>query len=230
MTLSEATRRVLGAAVEPEFGSEAFVARFARQGELATELQAADPLLRPVTSMIIAGDRQSADRADEWVRSGADAAEVSAFVGSYARLDFLVRWRDVGRVDEGWLLDELPGLWSGSDPDDSDPRFLRLWYAARRRNRGLYVRDGRALPRGPGLTLFRGQDAGAIVGCSWTLDPKVARRFADGAATRQADRGGVVLRCDGFPRRAALAYLTGRGEQEVIVDPRDLERVLEGGA
>ena len=56
---------------------------------------------------------------------------------------------------------------------------------------------------------------------AWTIDRDIAEKFANGAATRQANRGGVIYQAT-VDRSRILGYLTGRGESEVIVDPKDV--------
>lgn len=192
--------------------------RYARQMAMAVELHEADPRLPLVSALVIAGDRLSDMRSRRWVEQGADPVTCVAFVGSYARLDFALWLLERGDIDDGWMLAELPSLWRGSDPDDTDPRFLSLWRRMYSANGGKYLRDGKPLPkRSPWLRVWRGQDTGAPFGIAWSLDRDVAARFARGAATRQTDRGGTVYDLH-VPRSVVLGYLTGRGEQEVIVD------------
>ncbi len=184
--------------------------RVRRQDALAAELLAADPSLGPITAHIVAGDRLSAEAADERLAAGDDFDHCLVLVGSYARLDWAYRAAERGAATRERLLDLLPELWRGSDPDDADPRWPPLWREAFERNGRRTVLDGYGLPRRRTLTVYRGQDRGASVGLAWSLDPSVARRFAAGAALRQSHRPGVVLAGD-VARRAVLAYLTGRG-------------------
>ena len=61
-------------------------------------------------------------------------------------------------------------------------------------------------------------------GFAWTTDPKIAQKFADGAGERIQRVNGVVV--VGYVRPSVvLAFLTERGESEVIVDPRLVENV-----
>lgn len=191
-----------------------------RRQEIVTEILRRDPSLGFITALIMAGDRLSAERATELVESGAMKAAVAvSFVGSYARLDFAVRMQTAGKITSAWLLKNLPELWRASDPDDTDPRFLKLWKDARHRN-GTTVRDDakRDLPRGPLVTIYRGQDRGATLGISWATDRAIAVKYARGMALRQGHRDGEVL-TGKVQRRYALAFLTKRNESEVIVDP-----------
>ena len=198
---------------------EALAEMFQRRQGIADKLVEDDPNLSPITAIIIAGDMESADKAYSLMESkGVTYQRASVLVGSYARLDFAMRAYENGYVDLDTLLDDLPELWRGSDPDDTDPRFLDLWKRAWIRNKRHYIRDGKALPSRQYLNIYRGQKESDTYGIAWSLDPKIAQKFARGAGTRQADYPGVVYRAR-VARAKVYAYLTGRGESEVIVDP-----------
>ena len=178
-----------------------------------------------ISALVIARDMASADRSMDWLRTGKyDWKRAEVFCGSYGRLDLRVRAWEEGLITDEQAFDDLPSTWSGSDPDDTDPRFLALWKSAYAANGGFYLRDGGPLPPKRTLVIFRGQDAGAPFGIAWSLDPMVAAKFASGAATRQRDRFGVVYRAI-VKRSDVLGYMTGRHEAEVIVDPADLTMV-----
>jgi len=198
-----------------------------RDAKRATELMDKDPSLPFISALVIARDMASADRSMEWLREGKyDWGRAEVFCGSYGRLDLRVRALAEGLITDEQAFADLASTWSGSDPDDADPRFLLLWKKAVAANGGLYLRDPNdaSLPGTQWLTLYRGQDRGSILGIAWSLDPMVAAKFADGAATRQHNRGGVVYRAI-VERSKVLGYMTGRGEAEVIVDPADLTMV-----
>ncbi len=193
-----------------------------RQGDLAGELMAKDHKLPFTSALVIAGDLLSVDRSLQWLREGKYTFGMAeAMVGSYGRLDFRVKAYDQGLISPDQLIANLPDLWSGSDPDDTDPRFLSLWKKAWGVNGGKYLRDGKALPRRRLLTIYRGQDEGAPFGIAWSLDAATAKKFANGAATRQPNRAGVVYVAQ-VERAFVLGYMTGRGEAEVVVDPTTL--------
>jgi hypothetical protein len=197
---------------------EDLVAQSRAQSERAAAIMAAQPTLPFISAYIMAGDQLSAERAERWMDAGADFLDVWVFVGSYARLGCAIKAQAAGRVGADWLLDNLPWLWSGSDPDDTDPTFLSWWKTAYIRNGGT-VLDGEPLPgRGP-ILLHRGQDADAPLGIAWTTDKAVAEKFARGAGIRQSNRAGTVI-TTWVERSDILAYLTGRGESECIIDPR----------
>jgi len=110
-------------------------------------------------------------------------------------------------MPESELIEMLPDLWRGSDPDDTDPQYLRLWKTAWLANGRRTVRDGPHLPKGRTVRCYRGQDADAPLGIAWSLDRRVAEKFARGAGTRQSNRSGMVFETE-VPRTAVLAYLT----------------------
>ena len=188
----------------------------------ATALMDADPRLPYISAFVIASDLTQADRSLQWLREGKHPWKMAeAFCGSYGRLDLRVRALEEGLISETEAITDLPGQWSGSDPDDTDPRFLALWKSAVRFNGGKYLRDGKPLPRRRHLVVYRGQDEGAPFGIAWSLDANIARKFANGAATRQHQRNGVVYHT--MVRRIdVLGYMTGRGEAEVVLDPASL--------
>lgn len=188
------------------------------QLDLVEKLTNADPKLSPASALIIAGDILSKKKADTLIQSGMEVLRASQFVGSYSRLDWLVEQVEAGLIEEKELYPTLPELWSGSDPDDTDIRFLNLWRNAFRANKARLITDeGKQLPKKT-LTIYRGQDGGVNVGIAWSLDENVARKFAMGAGTRQRDRGGIIYTAK-ISYRNVFAYLTGRGEQEIIVEP-----------
>ncbi len=185
------------------------------------ELMAADPELKPWIAYVIAQDEDSARRARERVASG-EITPLQAVhtAGSYARFRLAVDIlpRDV-------LNANLVDLWRGADPDDRDPDFLRVWKDAYAANRALgkgYLRDGGPIPgRMTEITVYRGQDRGEPDGIAWSTRQEVAEKFASGAATRQRDREGVLLEAL-VSRNRVMAYITGRSEYEVILDPQSL--------
>lgn len=193
----------------------------------AEVLMQRDPNLPWISAYIMARDLMSADRSLNWLREGKyDWGRAEVFCGSYGRLDLRVRAHAEGLITDEQAITDLAGMWSGSDPDDTDPRFLALWKSAFKANGEKYLRDrGKALPRGAMVRVYRGQDEGAPFGIAWSLDPLVAKKFANGAATRQHHRNGVVY-TGVIPRQAVLGYMTGRNESEVVFDPawlRDVE-------
>lgn len=193
-----------------------------RREEIMNELLAERPLPY-ITALIMAGDLHTAEKAwDAMVNEGVPYEQAQVRVGSYARLDFAVRALDEGYTSLDELFEELPELWRGSDPNDQDPRYLDLWKQAYARNGSTYVRDGEAIPsRGTMIKVYRGQQPGEPLGIAWSLDRAIAQKFANGAGMRVANANGKVYTGEVYIGHV-LAYLTGRGESEIIVDPANV--------
>jgi len=133
------------------------------------------------------------------------------YVGSHHRLEYALKVMPHSR-----LLKQLPSLWRDSDPDDAKKIYLQLWREWSALNQGrLY--DKKTLPAElENLTVFRGQRKGERFGISWSLKEEIADRFAKQTALalgREAAVYRVVV-----PRARVLCYLSGRGEDEVIID------------
>lgn len=202
---------------------EALAAQEHERARIAAELLSHDPTLGGITALIMSGDILSAKRARAMLEAGEVTAEQSVvFVGSYSRLGYIIDLLDEGKLTPEWVYARLADEWSGSDPDDTDPRFLLHWRRAWEANgRQPLTDEGKALPAQDVLTIYRGQDVGDVSGIAWSLDRQVAERFAKGAALRQAHRPGIVIKRMVW-REQVLGYMTGRKEAEVIVDPVDL--------
>ena len=197
------------------------------RNKIATELREKNPKLPLITAIVMAGDMRSAERMFDYMKHGKyEYAQAVHLVGSYSTLNFALRAHEEGYATMDAILDELPDLWRGSDPDDTDPRFLDLWRRAWERNGRRYLRDGAALPRPHNLIVYRGQDENDPMGIAWTLDIEIARKFARGAGMRVSDYQGTVM-IGKVARRDVLAYLTKRGEQELIIDPRNVKGISE---
>lgn len=68
--------------------------------------------------------------------------------------------------------------------------------------------------------IYRGQRKGDPAGISWTLDRERAEWFAN-RLRREGETGQLVT---GTVRRAdVLGYFTGRGEDEIVVDPEQVQ-------
>lgn len=235
--LSEKTLAIIRAEEEafrnaPQVGgfSKLEIEKFERQNKLAAEIAERDGIPH-ISAIVIAGDLLSKERSERWVEQGADAAEVSRFVGSYGRFDFIVGQWQAGHISDDWFFENLVEEWRGADPDDTNPLYLDIWKQARERNvvshdrnrKGWtpYLRDGKVLPKGK-LTAYRGQLAdpteGGPVGIAWSLKREVAERFARTGGLRGANLPGNLLKVQ-LPKDRVLAYITGRGEEEVIFDP-----------
>jgi hypothetical protein len=200
-----------------------------RVAEIRTHLLATQPLVHPITAYVVAGDLESAERATAEVTRGADPITVVGHIGSYARWDWTVTMLNLGKITPSWFYENIADLWSGSDPDDTNPAYLNLWRLARHAN-GSYVRDGRALPKSSVkgfVTIYRGGYPATIGnGFAWTTDPKIAGKFATTLGQRQPVPGGIVISGEVSPSDV-LAYITDRNEAEVIVDPRAVRNVRQ---
>lgn len=209
----------------PESDNEhvARIMEWAREtGKIASDLMTANPTLNYATAQIMAGDILSAREATDKVIGGEDATTAIRWVGSYARWDWVVTMVRTGRITGEWFAENIADLWVSADPDDTNPDNLAIWRKAYNDHGGL-IRDGRPLPKPGGdrmLKVFRGGSPFTVkAGISWTLDPKIAGKFAATLGGRVKVHGGVVV--TGLVRPAdVLAYLTDRGESEVIIDPR----------
>jgi hypothetical protein len=203
-----------------------------RADEITSLLLKQQPDLHPITAHIIAGDLISAERATKRVAAGEDALKVYVTVGSYARWDWVVTMVRAGKIGAQWFADNICDLWRGADPDDTSADYLNIWKIARSQH-GAVVRDGRPLPKARAdgtIKVYRGGDPFTVrKGFAWTTDPKIARKFADGAGTRVERRNGVVITGDVRPSHV-LAYITGRNEAEVIVDPAYVKDIHPTGA
>ena len=110
----------------------------------------------------------------------------------------------------------LPGTWSRSEPDDTDPRWLALWTDAAESGRV----ETDPLPDGDPLTIYRGEPeapAAGPRGIGWSLSRDTATSFA--LRPRWSQGTGVILE-GSVPRRDVLGYVTHRNEAEVIVEPK----------
>jgi hypothetical protein len=188
----------------------------------------------PITAHVMANDILSADRATERVMSGEVPAERAVyFVGSYARWDWVLTMMSRGLITDDWFAENICDLWSGSDPDDTNADYLRLWQRLWRKNGGHVIRDGRPLPKGGAdgmLKVYRGgHPMGIRNGFAWTTDPKIARKFAVSFGGRAQHVGGVVITGLVKPSHVC-AFITRRGESEVIVDPRMVKDIHPTGA
>lgn len=196
-----------------------------RTQQIQHELLERDPSLGVITSHVIAQDLASLERVEAEVAAGEFTPEEGLhLVGSYARLEYAVKHLP----HDAALYKRLPDLWRDADPDDSDPTFEALWRDAWEWNGRKPLHDERAMKQKGTLTLWRGEDRPDLdldeeaepTGIAWTLDFAIADKFARGAGLRQRSREGVVLTAE-VPATSAYAFITGRGESEVVV-PRSV--------
>ena len=205
------------------------MAWFEQTDAVAQKLMKEQPDLHPVTARVIAGDIMSASRATQEVEAGVAATEAVHMVGSFVRWDWVVTMVRLGKIDEAWFAENICDLWRSADPDDTSVENLRIWQTARRANGGM-IRDGKPFPKGKAVPVFRGGRPNTVSsGFAWTTDPKIARKFANGAGERIEIKGGIVI--GGWAKPAdVLAYITLRGESEVIINPHDVADLRVVGA
>lgn len=181
-----------------------------------------NPQLPFVTLVVMANDYLTVERADMLVLSGVSILKAANEVGSFYRLKWLVDKYHAGLFDDTWLVGNFPYEWMASDPDDTDPKYLKLWKRVKKLNGG-YVYDKALLPKGD-LKLFRGQENESDpLGIAWTTDEEVAVRFANGAGMRTKINGVVIARTANSSD--VLGFMTGRGESEVVIDPKKLRKL-----
>jgi hypothetical protein len=181
--------------------------------ERVEKLLAANPDLPRVTAFIVAQDQLGAEQVERRIAAGLRPEVAVWLVGSYARWQFALK-----HCPRSWIHANIAELWRSSDPDDEDPASLSTWLEACAANGYRTITDGKPLPRRKLLTIYRGQLDPAKSGIAWTLDLEVAKQFARGASYRQPMPGSVLEAR--IQRDTILGYLTGRDEQEVIVDPQ----------
>lgn len=204
---------------ENYFQSEEFLAREKRRQEITAELvEKGSPFM---TAVVIAGDIQSAEEATKSLEAGGDPMELYKHIGSYGRFEWCVK-----NLPKKELLKLLPELWMSCDPDDSDPEYLKLWREAYAANGHKTICDNKRkrLPKGNSIKVYRGQIGRELSGISWSLDIEIAQKFAITGGGRAPVAGGVILAGWVNPKDV-LAYITARGEAELIIPPNKLRHV-----
>lgn len=188
--------------------------RAKRADKIANDLVARQPGLGFITAMIMAGDMVQAEDITAAVKAGKMTASKGAgMIGSFARFQWAVE--NLSRPE---LIRRLLPLWQGSDPDDTNLSYLDLFREKAARSRNRIANDGIPLSsRKTEFLVYRGQQPTEPIGFSWTLDKETAVKFANGAGVRRPTPGGVIYNLE-VNRECVLAYITGRGEREVIVD------------
>lgn len=205
------------------FDMDAHIARMQEEQALAHKLVEDNPSLPYITAYVMAGDIKQGERVKAGLKDGTHPVNESALihVGSYARIDLLFWMQAEGLIDYVTFLDWFAVWWSGSDPDDTDPRMLATWQDIAKTTLGYWY-DGDTLPpRTRVITVYRGQRMTDPTGCAWTTDIAIAKKFAMTGGGRTTIKDGVLLK--GKVKVAdVLAFITGRNESEVIVDPANV--------
>lgn len=202
--------------------------REVRRNEIATELSEKNPSLGVIPLIIMSGDMAAAEEVDAAFRAGELTFQQAQIrLGSYARFDWVVKQLDAGALcaaDVEYVFKNLPSLWAFSDPDDTNPRYLKLWQEAFARNDKRMLLGSEPFPfkRKKLITVYRGEPlpVTSMHGIAWSLDVGIARGFAKGAGLRIPSEGDVLQGT--IHRQYILAYNNDRHEQEVILDPKDL--------
>jgi len=129
-----------------------------------------------------------------------------------------------------WTEDEwrelAPALWIDAEPQGRQRGpWLEFLRAAHHKVGLLLDEQGERLPEGD-IEIYRGVSGAPRPGCrsglSWTLDIERARWFANRFSVLHGNPRVYSATVDS---QAVLAFLTGRQEREVVVDPHDLRRI-----
>jgi hypothetical protein len=165
-----------------------------------------------------AGWEQWLDRAREDVRNR-DWEGALAKLDRAPQLGLFADWWQLGCLTPDEFRALLPGVWSGAEPDDTDPLWLKLWTEAAKSGRV----EQEPMPEGDPLTIYRGEPEvpkSKTRGIAWSLERDVAKFFA--LRRPWSDGTGVVLETT-VPRDAVLGYVTDRQEAEIIVTPKHVK-------
>jgi len=132
------------------------------------------------------------------------------------RMELLKAFVEAGKISVEQLREELPGFWLDTEiPEGQQEDPLELFRLA-----GFVTDDLSGFEALPDpLTLWRGVDGVCELtpsGPSWTLEKSVAVFFA------VRYENGWLYKIE-IPKEAAKAYITGRGEAEIILDFDDPE-------
>ena len=185
-----------------------------RQAEIMESLRRDNPNIG-ISAFVIAGDILSAEKCTQEVLSGKEALKLVWRVGSYARFDWAYH-----HLEHKDLLELLPELWSFSDPDDTKDEYLRLWEEKRRLSQKIVI-DDKPLPNNKAFKVYRGQSQAAKIGISWSLDETVAQNFGRSGGLRETIKDGIIYQAQ-VNRNDIIAFLSSRGESEIIVNPNNL--------
>ena len=198
-----------------------------KQEKIMRDLREKFPTLPVITLIVMAGDIASRDIADRLVSEGMPPIRAARYIGSYARLDWLVEQYEKGNLPDDWLLNEFPSEWSSCDPDDTDPKFLKIWEKAWMENHCKTVYSDAGFPLNIAqvdtVTVYRGQTHfDEPLGIAWTTDREIAVKFAKGAGLRVRVENPISPLQAKIKVADIYGYLTGRGESEVVLDPSKL--------
>ncbi len=168
-------------------------------------------------------------KTSEYINKARDAQEIFYMLNNPYRLAFLKFTKDyLSREDfssllsAGWILSENPN----QDINVSKTELVQMFKEADKMY--LMDEDERAVfsRLGNRVTIYRGvtpYNAKKIKALSWTL----SEEKAEGFATRFGEEG-TVYKAE-IDKAHILAYFCGRGEAEIVVEPRYLENVQTWG-
>lgn len=130
---------------------------------------------------------------------------------------FLAEALSEDKITSATVADLVGDVWSSAEfPDRELDRDTWRWLF----DVAGFTVDGKPAPRpDQPMTLFRGSVPERRTDWSWTRDRVVAERFASGGRGRAPGR---VWVCE-VPPGHMLAAITGREEDEVVVDTRGLQ-------
>lgn len=172
----------------------------------------------------------------QW-RADGDYRQMLVMTSSEERAGIFAEIADRLTDEEAAVL--LTDFWSVTEAWSGDEKLRETMYGLLARVAPLVVPgdDGRPLPERDVYTIYRG-NLGETPGpytSSWSLDPKIAERFANMAMSPRGMFLGMH-RPDGNPtvwsaqvsREQILGYFDDRAEQEIVVrgtDLRDLQKI-----
>ncbi len=164
-------------------------------------------------------------KTSEYIDKAKDAQEIFYMVNNPYRLAFLKFTKDyLSREDfssllsDGWILSENPN----QDINVSKLELVQMFKEADRIV--LMDEDERAVfsRLGNRVTIYRGvtsYNEKSVKGLSWTLSQERAEWFA----TRFGEEG-TVYKAE-IDKAHILAYFGGRGEAEIVVEPKHLQNI-----
>lgn len=163
-------------------------------------------------------DKYSADRnGARFLNGEISFSRACALIGSTARVAWAVDMLSKKKVDRDLFMQEFPTLWETSDPDGTDPRFLKVWKQVYMYHKRKTVVTGDPISTGA-FIVYRGQASQEDLGCDWTRDERIAQM--DALATRGGPRkqpGVIVMGM--VSTKNVYAYLTSTARKTVITDP-----------
>jgi hypothetical protein len=161
------------------------------------------------------GPKSTADEIDDYLLlcPGGSTARPYEFLMVHRRIFGRRRWRDAGAAFWRWLPDQWPGF--DAIPHDLYQRAFMRWRPDWSPN-CMNDDDRRAFEALPAtVPIFRGQDAGAVLGLSWTLKREVAKEFARGHRGIR-NPAPIVFRTNVAVSEIAL-FSADRNEAEVVL-------------